>query len=106
MWTKTYIAIHQTDNYLFKVNNRSTSEIGVKYNQNEQLKTPERRMDVVLVFLLTLNKFHTFSTVSIVDFEQLNSWAGELWNSVTKTIINSPLSGWTKDEITNSPWII
>ena len=53
MWTKTYIAIHQTDNYLFKVNNRSTSETGVKYNQNEQLKTPERRMDVVLVFLLT-----------------------------------------------------
>ena len=32
--------------------------------------------DVVVVFLmLTLNIFHTFSSVSIVDFEQVNiSW--------------------------------
>ena len=37
------------------------------------IKTPERRHDVVLVFLLlTLNIFQTFFQCSIVDFEQVN----------------------------------
>ena len=38
-----------------------------------KIKTPERRHHVILVFLLfTLNIFHTFFDVSIVDFEQVN----------------------------------
>ena len=33
-------------------------------------------MDVALLYLLTVNIFHTFFSVSIVDFEQVNvSWA-------------------------------
>ena len=45
---------------MFKVNNKNTRNV----------------IDVVLVFLLlTLNIFHTFSSVSIADFEQVNiSW--------------------------------
>ena len=63
--------------FLFKVNNRNTRkrcEICSKLT----IKTPERRdvTGVVLVFLLlTLNIFHTFSSVSIVDFKKVNiSW--------------------------------
>ena len=37
------------------------------------IKTPERRLnDVVLVFLLlTMNMFHIFSSVCLVDFKQV-----------------------------------
>ena len=47
---------------MFKVNNKNT-------------RTTSN--DVVLMFLLlTFNIFHTFSSVSIVDFEQVNvTWA-------------------------------
>ena len=63
-----------TNIYLFKVNNRNTikrCEICSKLT----IKTPER-LDVALVFLLlTLNIFHTLSTVSIVYLEEVNvSW--------------------------------
>ena len=55
--------------YLLKVSNRETGkrcEICSKLT----MKTPERCHDVILVFLvLTLNIFHTFFSVSIVDFE-------------------------------------
>ena len=46
---------------MFKVNNKNTRTTFI---------------DVFLVFLLvTLNIFHTFSSISIVDFEQVNvSW--------------------------------
>ena len=49
---------------MFKVNNTNTPKKVFCVN------------DVVLVFLqLTLNMFRTFSSVSIVDFEQVNvSW--------------------------------
>ena len=45
-----------------------------KYNHTNPRK--QIYVDVVLVFLLlTLNTFHTFSSASIVDFDQLNdSW--------------------------------
>ena len=37
--------------------------------------------DVVLVFLLLiLNIFHTFFSVSIVDFEQVNACWKMIWN--------------------------
>ena len=54
---------------MFKVNNRNI--------RKRWIKTPEDVVDAVLVFLLlTLNIFHTFSSVSIVDFQQVNgSWA-------------------------------
>ena len=40
------------------------------------IKNIRKTSDVVLVFLmLTLNIFHTFFSVSLVDFEQVNvSW--------------------------------
>ena len=42
------------------------------------IKTPEQPVgDVLVSLLLTLNIFHTFSSVSIVNFEQINSsWVG------------------------------
>ena len=50
---------------MFRVNNKN--------NQNEV-------NDIGLVFLsLTLNKFRTLSSVSFVDFEQVNvSWEGPI----------------------------
>ena len=61
--------------YLFKFNNRNTRKwCGIC--SKLIIKTPEHVIDVVLVFLLlTLNIFHTshlFSSVSIVEVEQLN----------------------------------
>ena len=40
------------------------------------IKTPERRQDVLLVFLLlTVNMFHTFFSVCIISFDQVHvSW--------------------------------
>ena len=54
--------------YLFKVNNR--------HSRKRNKICSWRHHDVVLVFsLLTFNIFHTFSTVSIADFEQVDvSW--------------------------------
>ena len=60
--------------YLFKVNNRNIrkncevcSKLAIQKHQNDAI-------DFVLVFLLlTLNIFHTFSSASTVDFEQVNS---------------------------------
>ena len=50
---------------MFTVNHKNTSKLTIKL-QNDTT-------DVVLVFLLlTLNIFHTFSSLSIVDFDQLN----------------------------------
>ena len=54
---------------MFKVNNRNTRtwcEICSKLT----MKTPERRQASLL---LTLNIFHTFSSVFIVNFEQVNA---------------------------------
>ena len=54
-----------------------TLEKDVKYVQSQQYKHQNDATDVVLVFLLlTLNIFHTFFSVSYVDFEQVNfvSW--------------------------------
>ena len=61
--------------YLFKVNNRNTRkrhEISSKLT----IRKPEQRQWRLLIFLLlTLNIFTTFSSVSIIDFEQVNvSW--------------------------------
>ena len=57
---------------MFKVNNKNTKT------------TSNNVIDVVLVFfLLTLNIFRIFSSVSIVDFEQVNvSWEGPKYASV------------------------
>ena len=64
-----FLGFNPANIYLFKVNDRNTRkrwEICSKLT----IKTPERRHDVVLVFLLsTLNIFHTFSNVYIVDFQ-------------------------------------
>ena len=53
-----------------------TLEKVAKYVQSLTIKTPENVIDVVQVFLLiTLKIFTPFSSVSIVDFEQVNvSW--------------------------------
>ena len=57
--------------YLFKVNNRRRCEICSKLT----VKTPERRQWHRSVFIVTLNIFHTFFSVFIVDFEQVSvSW--------------------------------
>ena len=78
--TTTYVRLIMISTiiYLFKVNNRNTRkrfEICLKLT----IKTPERRQWLrSVVFyceLWTYNIFHTFSRVSIVDFEQVNlSW--------------------------------
>ena len=50
---------------MFTVNHKNTSKLTIKL-QNDAT-------DGGLVFLLlTLNIFHTFSSLSIVDFDQLN----------------------------------
>ena len=58
----------------------------VKYNNTPCLL---KLTDVILVFLLlTLNRFHTFSSVSIVDFEQVNVSRGVYvnnWNKKAKS---------------------
>ena len=53
-----------------------TLEKVAKYVQSLTIKTPGNVIDVVQVFLLiTLKIFTPFSSVSIVDFEQVNvSW--------------------------------
>ena len=59
--------------YLLKDSNKNTRkrcEICSKLT----VKTLEQLIDVILVFLLlTLNIFHTFFYVSIVDFEQVKA---------------------------------
>ena len=69
--------------YLFKIGNRNTRkrcEICSWYDVVDIV-------DLVLMFLiLTLNIFHTFSSISIVDFEQVNvSWfkSSKLTHSVS-----------------------
>ena len=59
--------------YLFKINNRNARKRRVIISKLT-MKAPEH--DVVLAsLLLTLNIFHTLSSVSSVDFEQVNlSW--------------------------------
>ena len=59
--------------YLFKINNRNTRKRRVIIAKLT-MKAPEH--DVVLApLLLTLNIFHTLSSVFSVDFEQVNlSW--------------------------------
>ena len=59
--TETYPA----NIYLFKIDKRNTKKLRNIFKVNNK--------NVVLVFLLlTLNIFHTFFRVSIVDFEQVN----------------------------------
>ena len=62
----TFNWIYPANIYLFKVNNRNT---GKKCEYKNVI-------DVALVFLLlTLNRFHTFSGVTIVNLEQvIRSW--------------------------------
>ena len=66
--------------YLFKVNNRKTRkrcEICSKLT----MKIPERRPDVVLVFLLLiLNIFHTFFLFFYWCFERVNVFWGTIVN--------------------------
>ena len=58
--------------YLFKIRNRNIRKRS-KICSKLTIKTPEWRHDVFL--LLTLNIFHTFFSISILDFEQVNvSW--------------------------------
>ena len=67
--------------YLFKVNNRS----------NRKTKKYETCPNDVLVFLLlTLNIFHTFHVVSVIDFEQANvSWLQSiLYNHFNNYIVD------------------
>ena len=73
--------------YLFNVNNRNTRkrcEICSKLT----IKTPERRQWRLMFSLLTLNMFHIFSIVSIVDFEQVKvSWVVHSALSIFKSMI-------------------
>ena len=64
--------------YLFKVNNRNTRKMSEMWNV----------IDIALVFLFfTLKMLYTFSSVFIVDFEQLNiSWVIAISSSKTKTL--------------------
>ena len=56
-------------NYKFKVNNRNT-RTRCEMCSKLTIKKPERANGIVLVsLLLTLNIFHTFSSVSIVNFQ-------------------------------------
>ena len=76
--------------YLFKfsnINTRKRCELCSKLI----IKTPERRHGIVLVFLyLTLNIIHTFLSVFIVDFKQVNV----NWDRINPLIHNVPkLSG-------------
>ena len=54
---------------MFKVNNRNTRK-SCEICSKLTIKTPERRRSGV--FMLTLNIIHTFFSVSIVDFKQVN----------------------------------
>ena len=72
--------IFPTNIYLFKASNKNTSKRCEIYSKFT-IKTPERRQScrsydvnyvVLVLLLLTLNIFHTFSTVLTVDFEQVN----------------------------------
>ena len=72
--------IFPTNIYLFKASNKNTSKRCEIYSKFT-IKTPERRQScrsydvnyvVLVLLLLTLNIFHTFSTVFTVDFEQVN----------------------------------
>ena len=83
----------------FKVNNRNT-RTSCKMCSKFTIKTPERRNDVVLVSsLLTLTIFTTFSSVSFVDFEQINvHWIAEIR---LKPIIRKYLFSWSLFKITN-----
>ena len=65
-----------TNIYLFKINNRNTRKrCGICLKLT--IKHQNDVNDVILVFLsIILGIFHTFFSVSIVDFEQVNvSWA-------------------------------
>ena len=66
---------YQANMYLLKVNNRNIREIWGIYSKLT-IKSSKRRHhhnDVVLLFLLlTLNMFYNLSSVSIVEFEQVN----------------------------------
>ena len=65
--------------YLVKVNNRNTTE-RCEMCSKITIKTLDRFNDVVLVsLLLTVNIISSFSSVSVVDFEQINvCWGAPL----------------------------
>ena len=71
--------------YLIKFNNRNTRkkcEICPKLAMKTSEQSHVNDVDLVLL-LLTLNIFHTFSSFSIVDFAQVNiSW--ELFVSIQR----------------------
>ena len=66
---------YRADMYLLKVSNRNTRKMWGIYSKLT-IKSSKRRHhhnDVVLLFLLlTLNMFYNLSSVSIVEFEQVN----------------------------------
>ena len=76
VWNVSLTDVNNPANiYLFKVNNRNTRKRYETYSKLT-VKIPERcQWHRFGVLLLTLNRFVTFSSVSVVDFEQVNgSW--------------------------------
>ena len=70
--------------YLFKVTKGALAK-DFEMCSKLTIKTPEQRPDGFLVsLLLTLNIFHTFFYVSVIDFEQLNAYWVEIHKSSTK----------------------
>ena len=77
--------------YLLKVNNRSTRR---RYEACSQLTIKNNRTTSMTSFwcfiLLTLNTLHTFSSVSIVDSEQVNvSWIDVNFEEIFQKFTNN-----------------
>ena len=66
--------IHLANIYLFKVNNR---------NARKRCEVSSKL--TIILLLLTLSNFTPFSSVSFVDFEQVNvSWAASISHTFSK----------------------
>ena len=77
-WFPLFLVADPSNIYLSSKSKIETLEKGVKYIQRYQQKYQNAVIEVVLVFLLlSLNIFHTFSSVSIAALELINvSWRG------------------------------
>ena len=61
----------------------------MKYVQIQQQRQQQGVNEILLMSLLTLNRFYTFSGISVVDFEQVNA----SWVKLYHTTLNSLVIG-------------
>ena len=64
----------------------------MKYVQIQQERQQHGVNEILLMSLLTLNRFYAFSGISVVDFEQVNaSWVKLYHNTLNSLVIGKYL---------------